>query len=572
MSLERAILGLLAVLGLSGFLALGSAFSGAIGGDSAENAAGAPIADGSAGDGFAGDGIARDSAPAPMSAQAGAISSAAHLAGDLAGGAQDLVIASNRGPINWAEEGGLLVPKRAGGGLATGLAPIVENNPRATWVASAVDGADFKAAQSGTEAPGFRMRYVSMDPARYDLAYNEIANRVLWYFNHGFWDGVHSPRFGDEFAPAWAAFRELNDRFAAAISDVAPEGGKVLVQDYHLPLVGKTLREARPDLTTIHFSHTPFGGPDDIRRIPDAAQVELLEGMAGFDAAGFHTDRWARRYTQTSEETIGRAADTYVAPLGIEPDAVRRVAFSPEANEWVAKLKARVGNRFVFARTDRMELSKGIENSLDAYDKLLTEHPELSGKVTFIAALFPSRGGIGDYAAYADSVRAKVGAINAKHTHAADTADHRTLLLDQSTYHRDLEDLAGTRWEPIILLDDQNNQARAFAALRIADGVVINPVRDGLNLVAKEAMLINERAASLLLSPETGFYDELLAAGAQGHVQRVNPWDIASTAEQMHQAITKPKLARVQNARALRKFVESRGPRDWLADQLNAAN
>ena len=544
MSLERAILGLLAALGLSGFLALGSAFSGAIGGD----AEGAPVTASSAG-----DGVTADGPRAPMSAQAGAIASAAHLAGDLAGGAQDLVIASNRGPINWAEEGGLLVPKRAGGGLATGLAPIVENNPRATWVASAVDGADFKAAQSGTEAPGFRMRYVSMDPARYDLAYNEIANRVLWYFNHGFWDGVHSPRFGDEFAPAWAAFRELNDRFAAAISDVAPEGGKVLVQDYHLPLVGKTLREARPDLTTIHFSHTPFGGPDDIRRIPDAAQVELLEGMAGFDAAGFHTDRWARRYTQTSEETIGQAADTYVAPLGIEPDAVRRVAFSPEANEWVAKLKARVGDRFVFARTDRMELSKGIENSLDAYDKLLTDHPELSGKVSFIAALFPSRGGIGDYATYADTVRAKVGAINAKHAAAVD-------------------DLGGSPWEPIILLDDQNNQARAFAALRIADGVVINPVRDGLNLVAKEAMLMNERAASLLLSPETGFYDELLAAGAQGHVQKVNPWDISSTAEQMHQAITKPKRARTKDADALRRFVESRGPSDWLADQLNAAN
>ncbi|MCA9601960.1 MAG: trehalose-6-phosphate synthase, partial [Myxococcales bacterium] len=223
MTFERASLGLFAAALLGVFGALGGAFVRAI--DTGATPTGAVHA--------------IESPRASVGAQAGAasvVSDLAHLAEDA------LVIASNRGPVNFAEgASGAIEVRRAGGGLATGLAPLVENRSNVTWIASAVDGVDLRAARTRVPTPGFNMRYVTMDPARYDLAYNHVANEALWFAAHGFWDGVRAPRFDATFRDAWKAFRELNRKFAGAIDRAAPEGGTVLVQDYHLPLVGDLL-------------------------------------------------------------------------------------------------------------------------------------------------------------------------------------------------------------------------------------------------------------------------------------------------------------------------------------------
>ncbi|MCA9583229.1 MAG: trehalose-6-phosphate synthase, partial [Myxococcales bacterium] len=511
----------LAAASIAAFLALGGALATSIAGPGASSAVDSPVA---------------------TSSQAGLLPELRRAASALE---ETLVIASNRGPVTFAEQGGELVSSRAGGGLATGLAPLVEHNDRVQWIASAVSGADLRAAKSNAQVPEFNLGYVTMDPARYNLAYNKISNEILWYLSHGFWDGLTTPRFEGGWRKAWDAYRELNRRFSDAIGSAAPQGSAVLVQDYHLSLVGDMLKQDRPDLRTVHFTHTPFSGPEEFGRLPDLIQEDLLKGMAGFGACGFHTGRWARRFGQTCDEFLGHTPETFVAPLGVDPASVRKVAHSQEADRWAKEIRARAGDRQIIGRTDRIELSKNILTGFEAYDDLLQHNPDLRNKVSFVASIFPSRTDVDDYVAYTERVKAKAAEINRRYG----TAD----------------------WEPIILYTEDNNYARGMAVLRESDVVLVNPVRDGLNLVAKETAIVGERNPTLVLSREAGFYDELKAAGSEDSVLGINPFDVEQTTQALRDALTLSPEQRVARTSRLRAAVEGRSPRDWLDDQLTAA-
>ena len=128
------------------------------------------------------------------------------------------------------------------------------------------------------------------------MAYNVVSNATLWFCHHHLFDAARRPRADHRWVEAWDAYRELNQQFAETVAKVAPEGGRVLVQDYHLALMGSALARLRPDLRTVHFTHTPFADPSVLRMLPTAVGDELLDGMAGFAACGFHTDRWAAAY------------------------------------------------------------------------------------------------------------------------------------------------------------------------------------------------------------------------------------------------------------------------------------
>jgi trehalose 6-phosphate synthase len=459
------------------------------------------------------------------------------------GSLSDTVLVSNRGPLAFHLEDGRPVAGTSAGGLAGSMRPLVVGSD-ATWVASALGEADRAAAAAGMMSDGgVHIELVEPEPEVYNLAYNVVSNAMLWFCHHHLFDAARRPRPDQRWLEAWDAYRELNQQFAQRVAKVAPERGRVLVQDYHLALMGTELARLRPDLRTTHFTHTPFADPSVLRMLPTAVGNELLASLAAFGACGFHTERWASSYraNQALVRPAGRDSPTFVSPLSTDPTRLQAVAAEPAVGRALARIEEKIGDpdRQVMVRVDRMELSKNLLRGFWAFDELLEQQPHRRQRVVFVALAYPTRQGLPEYLSYQNEVESTVERIN-----------HRW----------------GTPgWTPIVLEVD-DDYPRSVAALTRYDVLLVNPVRDGLNLVAKEGPLINTRDGVLALSREAGAFDELSPA-----VLEVNPFDVSGTAAVMAQALDLDAPGRAARAHQLRQIIRSRHPADWLQCQLDVA-
>ncbi len=450
------------------------------------------------------------------------------------------LIASNRGPVSFELIDGELVASRGAGGLVSGLGPLVRGTDT-TWIATALSEGDRIAAESGTvEAEGFKIRTLAIDPEDLDLAYNTIANETLWYIYHDLYDRSRSPIIDSEWYEAWSAFRRFNQVFAQTIIDEAEPDSIVLLQDHHLALAAPPIRDERPDISIVHFSHTPFAPPGALRILPELARTELLLGYLAAGALGFHSSRWSDDFISCCRENLGvRPTNTFVSPLGPDAEELGRIAASPDCDARHADLADVVGDRFVIARTERLELSKNLLRGFWAYDEFLAMRPDLHGEVVFVAALSPTRTSVSDYIEYRREVEAAIDEINAR-------------------WGR--ED-----WTPIHYVA-QDDYSFAIAVLRRYDALLVNPIRDGLNLVAKEGPIVNERDGVVLLTREAGAFDEL-----SGLVSEVHAYDITQTAQALSNAFDMSAEQRVDMATDLSEVVRSRNPQIWFDEQLAAA-
>ncbi len=275
------------------------------------------------------------------------------------------------------------------------------------------------------------------------------------------------------------------------------------MQDYHLCLVAARLATERPDLACVHFHHTPFAPPDWLRPLPEAHARELLQGLAKHRACGFHTARWAGDFAASAHDLLGLSqVSTFVSPLASDPDDIRATAASPACAKALDSLDAEVGDVQVIGRVDRVELSKNLLRGLAAFADMLDAHPEHRGRVCLISAAYPSREGVLAYRDYRTSLEELAADINRR--------------------------FGGEGWTPIHL-DVDDDHPRSVALLRRADVLLVNPLRDGLNLVASEGALVSDRDAVLCLSPEAGAWERLGEAALA-----VPPFDVAGTAEVLH--------------------------------------
>jgi len=450
-----------------------------------------------------------------------------------------IVVVSNRGPTTFVDGPHGPTPGPPAGGLARGLRPLVEESG-GTWVACAVSDADRAAANLERPDPDLDLRLIAVDDDIYAAAYDTVANRTLWFIHHGLWDLPRRPRFDHTWITAWRAYERYNESLAAEVATSAPADAVVLVQDYHLALLAtaghQPLTELRPDLDLVHFSHTPWCGPDALAVLPTATAEAYLEGMASFSACGFHTERWRSRFAQCCLELGIGAPATFVSPLPPDAEGIAAVASSSDCDERYTDLDALLDSRQLIVMSGRLELSKNIQRGLFAFDELLVRRPDVRGQVVLAAFVYPSREGIIDYQSYRQECEGTAARIN--------------------------ERFGTDEWQPVIF-DTDDDLPRSVAGLRRADVLLINPVRDGLNLVAFEGPLVNERDATLVVSAEAGAAAVLGAAASV-----INPFDIDETAIALANALDRSPADRAAASSELRGLASVRTISHWLADQM----
>ncbi|MFI1100821.1 trehalose-6-phosphate synthase [Streptomyces melanogenes] len=453
--------------------------------------------------------------------------------------AAQVLVASNRGPVSYAlGADGTLTSRRGGGGLVSGLSAI-GSEANALWVCSALGDGDREAVRRGVGEPGVRM--LDIDAGTHADAYNGIANSVLWFVHHMLYQTPLEPVFDAEFRRQWGAYETYNRAFAQALAQEAADGASVVVQDYHLALVPGMLRELRPDLRIGHFSHTPWAPPEYFRMLPDDVAEQLLRGMLGADRLGFLTHRWAEAFTRCCADVLGGTGDTRIGVHGLGADAefLRRRSHEPDVEERMAALREEIGaGRRTIVRVDRTELSKNIVRGLLAYRQLLDERPEWRERVVHVAFAYPSRQDLAVYREYTAEVARVADAIN-------------------SAYGTD-------DWTPVVL-HVKDDFARSLAAYRLADVALVNPIRDGMNLVAKEVPVVSDEGCALVLSREAGAWEELGADAVS-----VNPYDVSGTAAALHEALSMAPEERGARCKRLAAAATALPPQRWFLEQLSA--
>ncbi|MDQ0581815.1 alpha,alpha-trehalose-phosphate synthase (UDP-forming) [Streptomyces rishiriensis] len=451
----------------------------------------------------------------------------------------EVLVASNRGPVSYeVREDGSLHAKRGGGGLVSGLSAIGPD-AGALWVCSALSDGDREAVLRGVGEEGVRMLAIPADV--HADAYNGIANSVLWFVHHLLYQTPLEPAFDAEFRRQWASYEAYNRAFAEALAQEAADGAAVLVQDYHLCLVPGMLRELRPDLRISHFSHTPWAPVDYFALLPGDVREQLLRGMLGADRLGFLTRRWADAFSACCTEFVGGPGRTRIGVhgLGADADFLRERSHRPDVDERMAALRAEIGEgRRTIVRVDRTELSKNIVRGLLAYRQLLDDHPEWRERVVHVAFAYPSR---------------------------QDLAVYRDYMTEVQRLSEEINDAYGTPgWTP-VLLNLKDDFARSLAAYRLADVALVNPIRDGMNLVAKEVPVVSDEGCALVLSREAGAYWEL-----REDAITVNPYDVLETADALHEGLTMKPGERAERTKRLSAAATALPPAQWFLEQLNA--
>lgn len=475
-----------------------------------------------------------------------------------------MIIAANRGPVTFqTAQDGSRTFSRGTGGLVTALIGLAQHSD-VTWIACARSEDDVSWGQGdvtlhiGRKPATMHLNFLSPDPAAYDGYYNAIANPLLWFLQHSMWDLPLAPVIDHA---TWQAWREgyvtVNQLFADAIAQETRSAGQpvlAMLQDYHLYLAPRLVRsQMRPAErpTLLHFVHIPWPGPEYWRILPPAMRQAILDGLCGVDLLGFQTQADGLNFMRTCQAYLPRVSIKYGKgriwyrnhtthvrefPISIDVTRLRQLAESAEVTGLRGEISRLVGDQKLLLRVERIEPSKNIVRGFQAFEELLESRPEHLERVTFVAILVPSRLEVPEYRSYLDAVMAAVGRINAR--------------------------FGNSQWEPVRVLLGES-YPRAVAAMQLYDVLLVNSIADGMNLVAKEGPIVNQRDGVLVLSEGTGAREEL-----ENGALVIAPCDVYATAEALHQGLTMPAEEKRARAALLQSAIERNDIANWLNSQL----
>lgn len=456
-----------------------------------------------------------------------------------------VLIASHRLPVTArrAESGSGVSLQRSAGGLATALRPIHEQSGGLWFGATGEEKPRPRASGAiVSELDAMGCVPVNLSPAETAVYYEQVSNGIIWPLFHDRLDRQPLVLEG------WDVYERANERFAKAIASHWQPGDLVWIHDYHLLRLPALLRECLPQARIGFFLHIPFPNPELFLTLP--YRKELLLGLLGADLIGFHTRRYRghftaalRRILQLEMDADGRVAhSTGTSWVGIFPIGIDAAEFSSQAMHSAVTertLALRESGQSLLLGVDRLDYTKGIPRKLLAFERLLADHPDHHGRVRLLQLAIPSREGVEAYQSFRRDVEMLVTRINGRFGTAA--------------------------WTPIQYLHQSVERYELLALYRAADVMLVTPLRDGMNLVAKEfAASRNDESGVLLLSEFAGAVDELQEALI------VNPYDIAGVASAMDRALRMEPDERRQRMRALRSQVFKHNVHVWAADFLEA--
>jgi trehalose 6-phosphate synthase len=468
----------------------------------------------------------------------------------------DPIIVSNRAPYELASTGAM---RRGAGGVVTAMTAVAEATG-ATWIACARNDAERRMAESPQQPavlrpgqPQFNIRYAPTAASVYNAYYGVIANPLLWFIQHYLWQLAYEPVIDESVYDAWhngyVAVNEIVAGAAVSAAIVAKRRPLMLFQDYHFYLAPRMVRERMPDVMLQHFIHIPWPTPQYWTVLPQELRDAIIDGLLANDVIGFQTNRDVKNFLAGCEELMGLRVDhreravlhrgrvSWVRsyPISVDAAALTRLASSREVATEEHLVRQWRPDRLI-VRIDRTDPIKNIVRGFLAYERMLRDHPELLGRVQFWAFLQPSRQDVVAYTDYLNRIRTTVQRIN-------------------SEYGR-------TGWDP-IRLELRESLKRAVAAYRAFDVLLVNSIYDGMNLVAKEGMFLNDRGGVLVLSENAGAYEQL-----GRHVIGINPFDVGATADALYRGLTMPLAQRRVWASEVSQQVAREDVVHWLKRQL----
>jgi trehalose 6-phosphate synthase/phosphatase len=455
-----------------------------------------------------------------------------------------VIIVSMRLPVTVAVEHARPTVRPSVGGLATGLRSVYAEDD-GVWIGwpGMVEELDAVGERALAEhLAALHTVPVYLTSHETTVFYEGIANGVLWPVFHDRLDQLPLRVHG------WDVYEQVNARFADAVARHYRPGDLIWVHDYQLLRVPAILRELLPEARIGFFLHIPFPNPEIFFALP--SREWLVRGMLGADLIGFHTWRFRGHFTAAMRRLLrvepereeatyeGRRIQLGVFPMGIDAAGYAERGASPRVLAEVARLRSDRDVRYLVG-VDRLDYSKGIERRLLAFERLLQTHPEWSTRARLVQIAVPSRAGVSAYRRLRERVDGLVGRINGA--------------------------FGTPRWTPIHYMYRSVSDDLLVALYRAADVMVVTPVRDGMNLVAKEfAASRTDEDGVLVLSEFAGAAEELTDA------LLVNPYDVDGTAEAMHRALVMPRDERRARMQALRRVVQTNDVARWVERFIGA--
>lgn len=453
-----------------------------------------------------------------------------------------LLIASNRLPVSARWAGGQLRLRPSSGGLASALRPIHAER-QGIWFGTTGDASLRRRSQTTLSAELSAMGFAPVFLGRADAStsYERVSNGVLWPLFHDRLDRLPLRLDG------WTAYERVNTQFADAIVERWEPGDMIWVHDYHLMRLPELLRERLPSARIGFFLHIPFPNPEMFLVLP--SRRDLITGLLGADVVGFHTRRYRGHFTAAVRRLLelemdadehlrynGRAIRLGIYPISTDSHDLSTRATGREVTMRVISLRAE--NQRLLLGVDRLDYTKGLPRKLAAFEQLLETHPSYRGHVRLVQIAIPSREGVEEYQRFRLEVERYVSRINGRFG----TPD----------------------WTPIQYINRSIEPEELLSLYRAADVMLVTPLRDGMNLVAKEFVASrSDEEGTLLLSEFAGAADELRDAIL------VNPYDVDGTAQAIHRALSLEGIERRRRMRSMRAQVLEHDVRKWATSFLN---